>query len=57
MLTAPELFPELVDQADDWQDDEPPPPSIDAPCRACQRPTLSAHRDLCASCEADREGR
>lgn len=57
MLTAPELFPELVDQADDWQDDEPPPPSIDAPCCACQRPTLSAHRDLCASCEADREGR
>lgn len=49
-------IPALTDQPDDWQADESPPDSLGAPCRTCQRPTLSTTLDLCASCEADEEG-
>lgn len=48
----------LLDTAEDWVDDEPIfPDNFGDPCAECGRPTLSTIHSLCASCEADSEGR
>lgn len=48
----------ILDRETDWLDDEKAvfPDTFGAPCRECQRPTLSSTHALCASCEADLEG-
>lgn len=58
IVTREEYIPALTDQPDDWIDDESPvfPDDFGAPCKECQRPTLSSNKPLCASCEADAEG-
>lgn len=52
----------LLDAETDWLSDPDDhltqvfPDTFGAPCRECQRPTLSSTHALCASCEADLEG-